>query len=1285
MEETSAAGSNEASYVGQHPNSRKPEITDFLSMLEEGALPDARIGVARVHRIPFPGSVWALNASFWRDIRQDECNKLYANNLKILSDILSSLSMMKEAPRFEIYVEMLFDELFCPDGYVIWILSYDHQRSVDLNGLYQNWINKNSAGAHAYVANERGKRFFNNPEHDELSNIVTPRDVVMRALLPWIRNGDMNEASKVSQAVRADTISELSSTSTRWAPDDLFSPDTSFRMFCRRSGIGGGRQHDSSLYIHPDLPGGAPVFPFPQFVWRIRPRYWTRAILDAAPLPYFIHEAIYGPSFPVSGHVILQEEDDRLHQCGTRIDIELMDDDIMNIENDLFGVDDDDDDDRGSLSSTGSGSILPGSSENTQTAILDSHDFRSGSTTSTGHLFRMAAAATYRPDKVSFYDRIRLLQGKLEHENKKRNRDCSIGKIDVIAAQTNETIELRLKSKETLDRILAFVSDITTTPEGRRESIEGVMARHKANTMEKFWEIFFHSPKVTDVIKAARAFWKKVPLGQQWIEVNQSTRKLTPYGNMRAQMTTDFNTSFHLKGHHRFLVLMLLSMLSASQYSYSVKPNILLTGDPGIGKSYLNTLLLAMAFPGQATVVNHVTPQSISGGKEFSDGYHLIDDAPNIMTGMDTAGNKCEEHPVIKSQMTTQQVTTMAYQPTKDGQRGAIVQATRQMFGQSACTNVGVDRDSPLVQRSIPLHITSSVRKDIDPLDTIFCTSHLSDERVDRRTKDKYNLWCFYVFIWNKAIEAGAMSEISTDNARIVAEQVLRALPDCGSSKRIQQRKVEQVLDLARSMTQLYGIYIQFFSEISPFRSVPPGKPCFDTKALASLEKYSVVTEEIILDVLTLCLDEWVPGMKTSHILKAIMQRSKEQAATEDGMPCFMRVAADTPAAPPPSTTAAAAAAMSEDPAANASQSHPRPPSGSPLEMDYRYIEVTDTSVRGIFSHIASSMKDPRYARNDIEQICYGLARNSFIDSHEYTSRGKKENSDGQDKLKKIPTVIIDTDPRDRTRRRLCLARAALESENLCSDIIPTLRDALAPFHDKRKETFLITGIPREGYPSLFELVHIEARQEEEPQPSVEVRNGFAHSIVSRAFMDNTLQSGSDEGTLFDREDPSNLPTKIIAGPIEPRMFADFWILESVTGSETELRMAIPELAKEMIWSKRREDKRYERLNVMAQLVHDYPHAFEEEMSSRFKAIEQDEHSASSRGTKRPSLLLSDTLPPLNSSLEDHLNSIRSLNDWEATERRGRSKKELLSIIETQSTNKRRRFTGPAAAKALGF
>ncbi len=450
---------------------------------------------ATYYRIPFPRSSWKVSPSFWSDFRSsDENGDAYCLALHALMMVLSRYCDRDDT--VEVLIEQLFDECFCFDGYVIWVISSDPRFSLDR--MFDLMLDRNKRDIlddHKKASTGWPTKKKKNDIQSRIREITSPFELFSLMLSPWVRVGSSVGEREISRVLRASSVGLMNSNEDdsrrnfAVSPDKLFSVTDSFsspmlalegvhplQMKLNTYFDRSGERNDAASFYN--------RFPFPCAVWRAELCLWNYRVLKGAPLPHFISEAVVRRPMGI-----------RAAECCGVIPL-----------------------------SPG------GSSMNAKT--LD--------------------------------QRIRLLS----EWTKAHTCSSAVSAIEVIAAENNETIELRLRIKREKEILQAILDRM---PENMAEaSYDRAMASFRPRVIKEFFYIFFHSNKVTDVIKAMRNWWNTECSDQksQWVEINQSTSKLTPFGNYVVRFNETMNKVFRLKSHFNVAHVMFLSALTATHYDW---------------------------------------------------------------------------------------------------------------------------------------------------------------------------------------------------------------------------------------------------------------------------------------------------------------------------------------------------------------------------------------------------------------------------------------------------------------------------------------------------------------------------------------------------------------------------------------------------------------------------------------------------------------------------------------------------------------------------------------------
>jgi hypothetical protein len=170
---------------------------------------------------------------------------------------------------------------------------------------------------------------------------------------------------------------------------------------------------------------------------------------------------------------------------------------------------------------------------------------------------------------------------------------------------------------------------------------------------------------------------------------------LDPLGNFLIQFHEEAEQHFSLKAHHHTVALMWFAALSCLDPDSELRLNVLLTGPPGIGKSYVLDLVIMLLVRASVLELSSFTPKAFEADdhqNRIDRAAMAMDEVPHRYLGVDQPGKRPEGQgdPFLKTLMTKSWVSMMHNVASEDG-RGRtsryIEKACRMAV--LAATNVG--------------------------------------------------------------------------------------------------------------------------------------------------------------------------------------------------------------------------------------------------------------------------------------------------------------------------------------------------------------------------------------------------------------------------------------------------------------------------------------------------------------------------------------------------------------------------------------------------------------------
>jgi hypothetical protein len=451
--------------------------------------------------------------------------------------------------------------------------------------------------------------------------------------------------------------------------------------------------------------------------------------------------------------------------------------------------------------------------------------------------------------------------------------------VEEYFAQTNEFLKLKIqirKRKNTLNEKYPAKQDDETWVKKMEEL--------KLNALQEFWNIFTTSKKIPKIALEGIKWFMKQNDSAKFVERNMifEDPNNSPFSNMIAKMVIEAEKL--LKNYTDFnnLLILLGAAFTSFYEEYKLKANAALSGDGGVGKSFKLDLIQQLFFQGATMDVSNMTLHALdteqeSGQGDLSGIIFLMHEAQYDILGVDKYGNTTSGNPHVKNKL-TKGVTATITLVIENGKRIKKIIFNRCLGTTLLCTNeVTQDSTTPLMQRFLPIPVSTKERPDLKPIDMDNQESFTQNEALKTDAVLSWNLITFYGYVWSQLIGCGIFAEINVDVMKHVTKQVMEQLNKQYGIPHPPRRRLGMCQDIARSWTMIYGIWMEFFSELGrKYREDINGDPKpWDFHCLLGLEKWGVINQEIAVFVLTLLEDQWI-GKQRLEIAK--------QAAKVDGV-----------------------------------------------------------------------------------------------------------------------------------------------------------------------------------------------------------------------------------------------------------------------------------------------------------------------------------------------------------------------------------------------------------------
>lgn len=432
-------------------------------------------------------------------------------------------------------------------------------------------------------------------------------------------------------------------------------------------------------------------------------------------------------------------------------------------------------------------------------------------------------------------------------------------------AKRNEFMVLRKKNLFQRDEICRRYEN--SAPKEFKEHYNN----HRKEAIAEFETVFRECDNVTETVKTVRDYFNHLPAKDQWTENLQTVKSLSPYANMVVRMNAEFDKIFEVETNFVLLWKSFLVMLSGFRYTWDLRPNLLVTGEGGTGKSFIFDLVETIATRGTFESITHQTPQSNNTEGDHSDKAEAYHEAPINLLGMDQYGRQMAADYTLKDVLTKQRHIVKFYTFDKDTQQRIKAEiCARAMKSMMMITNETVPAsNTPISRRFLRHKMVQKSREDRDGFHSSFSMGFNKMDCLKRMSIHAKQLHQFYFFLWEKAIEAGALADIDLSVPKIVAQLVFDEMVNKHSIPKPKESPISMYLSICRIMTMYYGIEMEFFSELGlrhrhMDKYVDSVAKPFDFKNLLELEKWKCCTKEIAIHVLTLLEESWVPKMQSS-------------------------------------------------------------------------------------------------------------------------------------------------------------------------------------------------------------------------------------------------------------------------------------------------------------------------------------------------------------------------------------------------------------------------------------
>ncbi len=431
------------------------------------------------------------------------------------------------------------------------------------------------------------------------------------------------------------------------------------------------------------------------------------------------------------------------------------------------------------------------------------------------------------------------------------------------------------------------------------------MLQFKQTALRRWWREMesctIESAHISQVVKAGINFFQSVDNESLYPERNQTYKRLSLYGNMRVGIHIASTRIHRFKNGataRRFYQLH-LACVSAFQFSYDLHINILVEGASTVGKSYLMDAMMAWCFRNSCIKTTRLSKLVFTSDEDWNDVCLVIHEAPGYLIGVDEHGKITSGDEVFKDRMTSNLVRTfrLAMTKTKNPETDEESSSSKRVCSVSRCmgncimsTNTKTPpNDHPVMTRFLRDIVTAGDNRSkcgFDLSDIAFPLTGEEDVENNAVFLGEEQILHTYTMLVEKAMEAGILDDVNTNIASIMFRRVFGRLHEVHGMPKVGIRTQDQMMQLCRIAAIRLAIYTVITTEGSPWRVDGHGRPrAFDPMCLLDIERYLVVTEEIVADVLSLFQNTFVPlrSQKLINACKALIPGNPLPRVYRDG------------------------------------------------------------------------------------------------------------------------------------------------------------------------------------------------------------------------------------------------------------------------------------------------------------------------------------------------------------------------------------------------------------------
>jgi hypothetical protein len=353
-----------------------------------------------------------------------------------------------------------------------------------------------------------------------------------------------------------------------------------------------------------------------------------------------------------------------------------------------------------------------------------------------------------------------------------------------------------------------------------------------------------------------------------------------PFSNFLFHLIRDLDMAYTPDSLMEDAVLLVFTSMAGAWHHNNLRPNILLCGDASVGKSYILKISAALVPDGVTFEVTHETAKAGLVDGMITDVLLTKEELNQHELGTDQYGKEREVESMQKDRLTSNLRTTYSMEISTDQKTGKqtrvqrIYHACEEMARQAATNARLPSASNPSLVRWIVRPIKFSSHPDHSITDLITSSAlHTPPEKIAVVVDHWKAFFTIQLYI-EKMIESRAISNVNMDAISEMSD-LLRFVQNQYKFKVSDPKVINKLMGTCRLITISYAIYCAVGSEvgIDLRRSTLTGESrtlqevCIELAL--EVEKYLVLTREIVVYVFSLLRTEWMPTVRLS-ILETI-------------------------------------------------------------------------------------------------------------------------------------------------------------------------------------------------------------------------------------------------------------------------------------------------------------------------------------------------------------------------------------------------------------------------------